>query len=133
MELHRQTPIWIGYKPKLRELEGILYDFKKTKEFLDSWRSDDDIVCILTSIYGIETTKGELNRFFAKKYDHIGLENAFECTFCHCHYVWNVGKKEMHEFYLFAGKKRESHTLLASHQMAVSGSRPLMNTKPITG
>ena len=60
------------------------------KEFLDSWRSDDEIVCILNGKYGIETTKEEQYSSFAKKYDKIDLEDGFEYMFCHCYYVRNV-------------------------------------------
>ena len=89
----------------MREIEGILCDLRMSKEFVDFWRSTDDIVHILKGKYGIETTKGEPNRCFAKNYNQIDLEGDFEGMFHHCHYVWNVGKKEKHEFYLFDGKK----------------------------
>ena len=56
--------------------------------------------------------------------------------FSHCHYVWNVGKKEKYQFSLIAGKKteqRDFHAFLAGHQMAISCRRPLTNTRPTTG
>ena len=74
----------------MRKAEGILCDIRTSKEFLNCWRSGNDIVCILGK-YGIETTKGEVNRCFAKNYDQIDVEHGFESMFHHCHYVWNVG------------------------------------------
>ena len=68
----------------MREIEGILCGIRTLKESLNSLRSDDDIVCILKGKYGIETTKAELNRFFAKNYDQIDLEDGFESMFYHC-------------------------------------------------
>ena len=61
----------------MREIERILRDMRTLKEFLNSCRSDDGIVCILKGIYGIETTKGEVYGFFAQKYNQIYFVTCF--------------------------------------------------------
>ena len=123
---------WIGCKSTMRELEGFLCDIK---ELLISWRSsNDDIVQILKGKYGIETTKGQLNRSrcFAKSYDQIDLEGCFEGMFHHCHDLecWEKGTSS-----ISSQERKHSrvfHLFLANHQMAISGSRPLTNTRHTT-
>ena len=84
--------------------------------------------------YGIETTKGELNRLFAKKYDQIDLEDGFECMSPHYHSSWNVAEKEKCQFYLLAGKKTEQRVppIPCLQSNGQSGSWPLTNTNSTT-
>ena len=83
-----------------------LDDLRQTKPFQDSWRSDDDILCILKHKYGLDTSKRCLNTFFTKKYDPIDSEIGFDGMFRHRHCIRDeAGKKECHQFYFFAGLK----------------------------